>query len=133
MISKIPNLLLACSLLFVLMISTITTRSANFPQTDCSTMTDADIVKAIQQKIKENPQLAEQWKQFNITCKDKVVSIRGWVKGEEAVKTMGKYARQTACVTKVNNRLQSVKSDGCGRLQQRCGDICIGSGEQCNQ
>jgi osmotically-inducible protein OsmY len=133
MISKILKLLPATSLLLVLMIATMTTRSANAPQTDCSTVTDADIVKAVQQKIKEDPQLEAQWKQFNITSKDKVVLLRGWVKGEEAVKTMGKYARQTACVAKVNNRLMSVKADGCGRLQQRCGDICIGSGEQCNQ
>jgi len=99
---------------------------------DCSTVTDADIVKEIQDKIKADPKFKDQLKQINISSKDKVVTLNGWVKGQPAKTTVGKYAKTAKCVKSVANKLGARLTVGCGPGQKPCGDICIDEKSDCN-
>ena len=99
---------------------------------DCSTVTDADIVKEIQEKIKADPQFKDQLKQINVSSKDRVVTLNGWVKGQAAKTTLGKYAKAAKCVKRVINNLGTRLKVGCGPRERPCGDICIESKSECN-
>lgn len=99
---------------------------------DCSTTTDADIVKAVQEKIKADPQFNGQWKQINVSAKGRVVTLNGWVKGKAAVSALGKHARAVQCVKKVINKMGSRLTVGCPPGQKLCGDICIEKDADCN-
>ena len=99
---------------------------------DCSTVTDADIVKAIQEKIKADPQFKDQLKQINISSKGNVVTLDGWVKGPAAKTAAGKYAKAVQCVKKVVNKLGTRLKVGCGPGEKPCGDICIDAKADCN-
>lgn len=98
---------------------------------DCSTVADADIVKEIQDKIKADPKFKDQLKQVNVSSKDKVVTLNGWVKGQPAKTTVGKYAK-AKCVKSVANKLGTRLTVGCGPGQKPCGDICIDEKSDCN-
>ncbi len=99
---------------------------------DCSTVTDADIVKAIQEKIKADPKFKDQLKQINVSSKDHMVTLNGWVRGQAAKATVGKYAKTAACVKKVANNLGTRLKVGCSPGQKPCGDICIDEKSDCN-
>lgn len=99
---------------------------------DCSAMTDADIVKAIQDKIKADPKFKDQFKQINVSSKDGKVTLDGWVKGAAAKTGVGKHAKSVKCVKSVVNNLGTRLVVGCGRAQKQCGDICIDSKAECN-
>jgi len=109
-----------------------TAKPAQPAKPDCSAATDADIVKAIQEKIKADPKLQDQVKQINVSSKGGVVTLDGWVKGSAAKTAVGKYAKAAQCVKKVANNLGTRLRVGCGRLQKQCGDICIDSNADCN-
>ena len=130
--SRTPKLHVVCLLALFLMIGAVSSRSANITQTDCSKVSDADIVKAVQEKIKADSQFNDQWKHINVSSKDRVVTLSGWTNGKDAVNTLVKYARSANCVKSVKNNLSPVRKEGCGQAQKRCGDICIGDDEQCN-
>lgn len=99
---------------------------------DCSTVTDADIVKTIQDKIKADPKFKDQLQQINVSSDGRVVTLDGRVKGEAAKKTVGKYAKSASCVKSVVNNLSTKLKVGCGAGQKLCGDICISSKSGCN-
>ncbi|MBL8188970.1 MAG: BON domain-containing protein [Acidobacteria bacterium] len=99
---------------------------------DCSAMTDADIVKAVQDKIKADPKFKDQLKQINVSSKDGKVTLDGWVKGAAAKTAVGKHAKSVKCVKAVANNLGTRLVVGCGRGQKQCGDICIDSKAECN-
>lgn len=99
---------------------------------DCSTVTDADIVKEVQDKIKADARFKDQLKQINVSAKDKVVTLNGWVKGAAAKAAVGKYAKSARCVKSVKNSLGTRLKVGCGPGQKPCGDICIDEKAECN-
>lgn len=99
---------------------------------DCSTVTDADIVKSIQDKIKADPSFKEQLQQINVSSDGRVVTLDGRVKGEAAKNTIGKYAKSVKCVKRVTNNLSPKLQVGCGAGQKLCGDICISAKSGCN-
>jgi len=99
---------------------------------DCSAMTDADIVKAIQDKIKADPKFTDQLKQINVSSKNGKVTLDGWVKGAAAKTTVGKYAKSVQCVKAVANNLGTRLKVGCAPGQKLCGDICIDAKAECN-
>lgn len=101
------------------------------PPVDCSTVTDADIVKTIQEKIKGDPKFNDQLKQINVSSKNKVVTLNGWVKGQPAKVVVGKYAK-AQCVKSVVNSLGTKLKVGCSPGQKPCGDICIDAKAECN-
>jgi osmotically-inducible protein OsmY len=108
------------------------TKPAPPTRVDCSTVTDADIVKAIQEKIKADPKFKDQLKQINVSSRDKVVTLNGWVKGQAAKTTVGKYAKSAKCVKSVANSLDTRLTINCSPGQKPCGDICIDEKADCN-
>ena len=99
---------------------------------DCSATTDADLIKAVQEKIKADPQFKDQLKQINVSSKGNVVTLDGWVKGPAAKNAAGKHAKSVPCVKKVVNNLGTRLKVGCGPGQKQCGDICIDRDSDCN-
>jgi osmotically-inducible protein OsmY len=99
---------------------------------DCTPVTDADIVKTIQDKITADRRFNGQWKQINVSAKDGVVTLNGWVKGKAAVTALGQHARAVQCVKKVNNKVAGRLTVGCPPGQKLCGDICIDADSSCN-
>lgn len=102
------------------------------PTVNCSATTDADLVKAVQEKIKADPQFNGQWKQINVSVKGRVVTLNGWVKGKAAVNALTKHARAVQCVKKVVNKMGSRLTVGCPPGMKLCGDICIEKDADCN-
>jgi osmotically-inducible protein OsmY len=102
------------------------------PRVDCSKVTDADIIKEIQDKIKADPKFKDQLKRINVSSKDKVVTLNGWVKGQAAKNTVGKYAKSATCVKSVVNKLGARLTVGCSPGQKPCGDICIDENADCH-
>src|SRR5205085_10187031 len=97
---------LACVCLFgALVVATAQTRRhrahrARAAAVDCATVTDADIVKAIQEKIKADPLYKGQWTHINVSSKERVVSLDGWVAGKGAISRLVRYAKATKCVAR---------------------------------
>jgi osmotically-inducible protein OsmY len=106
------------------------------PKVDCSAVTDADIVKTIQDKIKANPKFKKQLNLINVSSKDKAVILNGRVINKAAIATIGKYATSTKCVQSVKNGIglgaNRPVSASCGPGQKPCGDICIAEKADCN-
>ena len=98
---------------------------------DCATVTDAEIVKAIQEKIKADKQFKDRLRYINVSSKEKVVTLNGWVRAKSAA-TLVKYARSTRCVKRVVKNTHEVLMVGCPRRTQPCGDTCIDEGATCN-
>jgi osmotically-inducible protein OsmY len=99
---------------------------------DCSTMTDADIVTAIQAKIKADSRYTGQWTHINVSSRERAVTLEGWIAGKGAIPRLVSYAKQTKCVARVQSRLGAYKSVGCGRNEKPCGDGCIAKDSDCN-
>lgn len=99
---------------------------------DCSTVTDADIVKSIQDKIKADPKFKDQLQQINVSSDGRVVTLDGRVKGKAAKVLIGKYAKSVQCVKSVVNNLSPKLTVGCSSGQKLCGDICISAKSGCN-
>jgi osmotically-inducible protein OsmY len=91
-------------------------------------------VATIHEKIKADKRFDGQWRHINVSSRDRIVTVRGWVKGRVQANDLVKFARTTRCVRGVISRnLRSFFSTmGCGSGQKRCGDTCIGRNEECN-
>jgi len=99
---------------------------------DCAKISDADIVKAIYDKI--GVKYAGQKKHINVRITDNVITLEGWATTKSVRKEIEKYAKKTNCAKKkkIANNLTIGVSGGCGPGQKQCGDICIGTKESCN-
>jgi len=104
---------------------------ASAQKIDCSKMTDADIVKAIYDKIKVK--YDSQIIHINVRVKEKVVTLEGWATTKGVRKEIEKYVKKIKCVKKppVNNLAVSI-SGGCGPGTKKCGGTCIPEEETCN-
>ncbi len=141
-LSITKRIFIVCSLASLLLIGAMAAQNDKKPakpaapakpaKVDCSTVTDADIVKEIQEKIKADAKFKDQLKQINVSSKDKVVTLNGWVKGQPAKVTVGKYAKAAKCVKSVANNLGTKLKVGCSPGQKPCGDICIDEKSDCN-
>jgi len=101
-------------------------------QAPCATTTDAQIVAAIQEKIKADQRFNDQWRHINVSSRQRVVTLKGWVKGRAQVTALVKFAKTTACVKRVINKLSPFRTVGCGPGEKPCGDICIDRNQDCN-
>src|ERR1044072_22570 len=109
------------------------TASRSAAQTPCGSTTDAEIVAAVQEKIKADKRFDDQWRHINVSSRNRVVSLSGWVKGRAQANDLIKYARTPRCVRKVlSNRLRPSRSVGCPTGTKKCGDICIDRTQNCN-
>ena len=101
-------------------------------QNRCGSTADAEIVAAIHEKIKADHGFDDQWRHINVSSRKRIVTLMGWAKGRAQVNALYKYARATACVRRVINRLRPFRTVGCGPGMKRCGDICIDRNQDCN-
>ena len=103
-------------------------------QRGCRATTDAEIVSAIHEKIKADRRFDEQWSHINVSSRDRVVRLRGWVEGRAQVRALTRYAAATRCVKRVINKnlRHFLSTAGCLPGQKRCGDLCIDQDEDCN-
>ena len=103
-------------------------------QRGCRATTDAEIVAAIHEKIKADRRFNDQWQHINVSSRDRVVKLRGWVEGRAQVRALTRYASTTRCVRRVINKnlRHFLSTAGCLPGQKRCGDLCIPQDEDCN-
>ena len=97
---------------------------------DCTSTTDAQLVSAIQAKMKEK--YASQMNHINVRSKDRVVTIEGWATTKKIKGEIEKIAKKIKCVKKVVNILTIGVGGGCGPGTKPCGTICIPVDEECN-
>ena len=87
------------------------TPSPSPAQNQCGSTTDAEIVAAIHEKIKADKRFDDQWRHINVSSRNRIVTLRGWVKGRAQANDLIKYARTTRCVRRViSNRLRPFRS-----------------------
>ena len=108
---------------------------------DCSSASDADIVKAVVENIKKKfkeEQIKTQL-HVNTTAKNGVVEISGDAHGinrknpREVRTRITTIARRTDCVKKVVTRhLTQDHPIKCTKAQKQCNGGCIEQNEQCN-
>ena len=130
-----PRLMLSLALAFACIFSMLVVATARPPQrrrASCATVADADIVAAVQAKIKADHRYDGQWTHINVSSQGRVVTLDGYVVGKGAIARLAGYARAVRCVARVRNNLSSYKSAGCGPGQKSCGDICIEEKSECN-
>jgi len=103
---------------------------ASAQKTDCSTRTDAEIVKAIYDKmeVKHSGEVIH----VNVVVKGDVVTLQGWATTKKARKEIGKIAKKTSCVKNVVNQLEIGAGGGCNAGYKKCGGTCIPDAETCN-
>lgn len=100
-------------------------------KTDCSQMTDAEIVKAIYDQMKKKPKLDAEIMHVNVRSKDGVITLEGWTTSQKNKKAIVKIAEKIKCKKQVINELAD-SPVGCGPGTKRCGTICIPEEEDCN-
>jgi hypothetical protein len=113
----------------------------NPQKADCSSASDADIVKAVVENIKKKfkeEQIKTQL-HVNISAKNGVVEISGDAHGinrknpREVRTRITTIARRTDCVKKVVTRhLTQDHPIKCTKAQKQCNGGCIEQNEQCN-
>ncbi len=108
--------------------------NAATPQKGCGRVTDAEIIAAIKDKIKNDSlhRFDSQLKHINVDSRKKIVTLDGFVNGRSQVRAVGNFATTTRCVKKVVNRLRDRFIVGCGAGTKPCGDICIPRTASCN-
>lgn len=102
-------------------------------QAGCGTVTDAEIIAAIKDKIKADRlhRFDSQLKHINVDSQSRIVTLDGFANGRSQVRALGNFARTTRCVRRVINRLRTSFGVGCGAGTKACGDICIPRGANC--
>lgn len=110
--------------------SNIKSKNNKSQKPDCTKVSDADKVKAIYDKIRVK--YANQMRHINVRITDNVVTLEGWATTKSVRKEIENFAKKTACVKKVANKLTIGVSGGCSPGQKQCGDICIDQKESCN-
>jgi predicted membrane chloride channel (bestrophin family) len=98
-------------------------------KTDCSKVTDKEIVKQIYDKIMAK--YSSQVSHINVRAANGVVTVEGWVTSKSIKKEIEKWAKKITCVKKVVNTLGTVPT-GCSEGYKQCGDTCIPEKETCN-
>lgn len=101
-------------------------------QSKCAATTDAEIVAAIQEKIKADKRFDGRRNKFNVSSRNRVVILRGAAWSRAEIRDLAKFASTTKCVRKVNNKIMLGEQGGCPAGLKQCGEICIGKDEDCN-
>ena len=103
---------------------------ASAQKTDCSTRTDAEIVKAIYDKMEAKH--SGEVIHVNVVVKSDVVTLQGWATTKKARNKIEKIAKKTSCDKRVINQLEIGGSGGCNAGYKKCGGACIPDSETCN-
>jgi osmotically-inducible protein OsmY len=100
-------------------------------QTNCSTTTNDDLVKAIKEKFEADTEIKDQMRHLNVSVKNRTVTLEGWLDGKATIAKAITLAKQTKCVKKVVSKLKERGGGSCGPGQQPCGDTCIDKRSAC--
>ena len=98
-------------------------------QTNCSKTTDDDLVKTITENLKA--EFADQMSHVNVSVKNRVVKLEGWLDGKAATNKAFAIAKKTKCVKTVVNKLKTTGGGSCGAGLKPCGDTCIDKNSPC--
>lgn len=101
-------------------------------QGNCAATTDAEIVAAIQEKIKADKRFDGRRNKFNVSSRRRVVTLRGAAYSRAEIRDLAKFARTTKCVRRAINKVMLGAQAGCPPGLKPCGDTCIGKDEDCN-
>jgi hypothetical protein len=105
---------------------TNTKTNSNAAASNCSSVTDAQIVSMIQRKIRKTPLLNKSRKDIQVQSNNHEVTLDGCATNAAAIAQLVKYAEHLHCVTKVTNNLRVCNPTGCLQGQQQCPDgSCI--------
>ena len=98
-------------------------------QTNCSRTSDADLVKAVKEKL--SAEFKKQMSHVNVSVKNRIVKLEGWLSGKGAVAKAIAIARKTRCVKTVISKLKTSGGGSCGAGLKPCGDTCIDKNSEC--
>ena len=144
--STLGKLALLFSLPLLLMMSSfatpgLTPAAAAPARLDCSKATDQQIVDEVIKNIKQAFTTEEitNLLHFNITCKNRVVKLRGFALSNTKNKPNATrnrvidIVRKTDCVKSVDaSRLGVINKAGCGPNEKPCNGGCIPKADPCN-
>ena len=99
-------------------------------KTDCTKTTDAQIVKAVYDRMEKK--YSGQIIHINVTVTDGAVNLVGWATTEEAKMKIEKLVGKTKCVKSVTNNLTIGVGGGCSPGTKSCGGTCIATTDTCN-
>ena len=99
---------------------------------DCSSVTDAQIVRMIKHKIRTTPRLNATRKDISVLSNNHEVTLEGCTLNMAAIAQLVRYAKSLHCVTKVNNKLSVCNPHACLPGQTKCPDgECVARGQLC--
>lgn len=104
---------------------------AAFAQTNCSKITDAEIVQAIKQQFETDAEIKDQMQHLNVSVKKRAVTLEGWLDGKTLIAKAAAISKKTKCVKKTVSRLRETGGGSCGPGQKPCGGICIDQKSDC--
>ena len=100
-------------------------------QNNCSTTSDADLVKTAKEALAAIPEIKDQMRHLNVSITKRVVKLEGWLDGQALINKAIVTARKTKCVRRVISKLKPHGGGNCGPGQTPCGDTCIERGSSC--
>lgn len=118
---------LIITVIFFMMVGTL---SVSAQKIDCTKVTDAELVKTIQEKIQAK--YADQMDHINVHVENGEVYLEGWVTTKKISKDIEKIIKKIKCVKKVFNNLKIGTGGGCGAGTKPCGETCIPINQTCN-
>jgi osmotically-inducible protein OsmY len=104
---------------------------ATTAQTRCSKTTDADLMQTIKEKFAADADIKDQMRHLNVSVKNRVVKLEGWLDGKVLVDKAIATAKKTKCVKSVVSKLKTNGGGSCGPGQRPCGDGCIDRRSEC--
>lgn len=108
-----------------------TAKAPSIVQTTCATIADADLVKTIKEAFAADPQIKDQMRHLNVSVKNRVVTLEGWLDGNPLIRKAVVMVKKTKCVRRVISKLRPRGGGSCGPGQRPCGDICIDKNSEC--
>ena len=102
------------------------------PVQNCSRTTDDELTRNIMERLEAVPEIRRQMSHLNVSVKNRVVKLEGWLSNAGLVARARTIAKNTRCVRSVVSKLKTRGGGSCGPGQKPCGDICIDKGSECN-
>jgi len=116
----------------------------NIAAQDCSSTTDADIVKAVTSKIDADRVLGPQAAHIIVGSVNRFVKLQGWTDTKSNFERLHDLVSKVPCVIAINvNRFEETTpppnsplrpqpESGCGPGLKQCGDVCIPENDACS-
>jgi hypothetical protein len=111
---------------------------------DCTATTDADLVKAITDRIQTDRVLGPQISHIVVGSVNRFVKLQGWTDSKADFDRLQDLLGKVPCITAINvNRFEDAPppansplrpqpGSGCGPGLKQCGDVCIPENDACS-